>query len=333
MRTYILKRLLLMIPTMIAITTISFIVIQSAPGDPAKMAVRKAEQAGAVQEGGLSDEVIAQARKLYGLDKPLWKRYVLWLGDLAHGDFGYSYKDNRPVADKIVEVLPVTLQLNILAILIVYLVAVPAGVYSAVRQGTVMDQIVTLGFFILYSLPSFWAATMLLKYLAGGEGLDLFPVYGFESPGYDLLGPAGRLWDRLWHLVLPVTCLAYGGFASLSRFQRAGMLEVIRQDYITTARAKGLTERVVLLKHALRPSLIPMVTLFAGLLPSLIGGSIIIESIFSLPGMGKLSFEAVLSRDYPVVMALLTISAVLTLLGILLSDILYVIVDPRISFD
>lgn len=333
MRTYVAKRLLLMIPTLLAITVISFTFVQLAPGDPAKLAIKQAEQAASLQEGALSEEAIAHAKKLYGLDKPLPERFVVWLGGILTGDFGYSYKDNRPVWDKIRDALPVTIQLNVLSILAVYAFAVPIGVYSAVRRGTAADRTTTLLLFLLYSLPSFWAAMMLLKYVAGGEGLDLLPVYGFESPGAETLSRGARIADRLTHLFLPVVCLSYGGLAGLSRFQRSGVLEVLSQEYVTVARAKGLPERTVIMKHVFRNSLIPMVTLVAGLLPELIGGSVIIESIFSLPGMGKLGFEAVLSRDYPVIMALLTISAVLTLVGILLSDLLYVVVDPRISYE
>ncbi len=331
LREYLIKRLLLIIPTFLGITLITFLVIQLAPGSPAAMKLGVGEQ------GMLGDEVtreiVEQTNKLYGLDKPIWTRYGIWLKRVVTLDFGNSYKDHRPVIDKIWERLPITLELNIISIFLVYLIAIPIGVLSAVRQGSVGDRVTTVVLFILYSLPNFWVAILLIMFLGGGDFFDLFPVYGIASSGMEGASFIARLGDHLWHLVLPVFCLTYGSLAALSRFQRAGMLEVIRQDYIRTARAKGLPEKVVIFKHAFRNSLIPIVTLLGYLLPAMLGGSVIIESIFSIPGMGQLGFEAVLSRDYPVVLAIATISAFLTLLGLLVSDLLYVWVDPRISYE
>ncbi|MBI4460334.1 MAG: ABC transporter permease, partial [Acidobacteria bacterium] len=261
------------------------------------------------------------------------EQYWLWISKIARLDFGRSYKDNRPVMEKIWERLPITLQLNIISILLVYLVAIPLGIYSSTHQYSAADKTLTLGLFILYSLPSFWVATILILFLGGGDYLHLFPITGISSLDADQMSFGPWLWDRIWHLVLPVTCLTYGGLAYVSRQMRAGMLETIRQDYIRTARAKGLSEKVVVFKHALRNSLIPIVTLLGFLLPALLGGSIIIESIFSIPGMGALGFEAILSRDYPVVMAISTIAAFLTLIGLLISDLCYALVNPTISLE
>jgi peptide/nickel transport system permease protein len=290
------------------------------------------------RQGGVTDQAVAQAiveqtRKLYGLDKPLLVRYGIWLKQIATLNFGNSYKDHRPVMEKIWEAMPITLQISLLSIFLSYLIAIPMGVYSAVKQDSAVDRVSTVALFVLYSLPNFWVATLLIVYLGGGDYLDLFPIDGANSFDADPWPFWRWLSDRIWHLVLPVACLTYGGLASLSRYMRAGMIEVIRQDYILTARAKGLSEKIVVFKHAFRNSVIPIVTFLAFLLPAMIGGSVIVESIFSIPGMGKLGFEAVLSRDYPVIMAIATISALLTLVGILLSDILYVLVDPRISFE
>ena len=235
--------------------------------------------------------------------------------------------------DKIKEAVPITLLLNILSIFLIYLIAIPLGVYSAVRPRHWSDKAITLSLFVLYSLPSFWVAMLLIRYFASGEFLDLFPIVGIVSEGIEQLSIWGKIGNVLWHLVLPVTALTYGGFAFLSRFSRAQLLEVIRHDYIRTARAKGLTERTVILKHALRNALIPLLTLMSTLLPALIGGSVIIEQIFSIPGMGKLGFEAVLSRDYPTVMAIVSIQALLTLVSILITDLMYVVADPRISYE
>ena len=215
----------------------------------------------------------------------------------------------------------------------IWIIAFPIGIYSATHQHSRTDKAATVFLFTLYSLPNFWVATLAIVYLGGGDFLDLFPVFGLQTLGSENWTFWERLGDRARHLVLPVTCMTYYTLAALSRYMRSSMLEVIRQDYIRTARAKGLSERLVIYRHALRNSLIPIVTLMADLLPALIGGSIVIETIFSVPGMGQLGWEAVLLRDYPVIMAVFTISAFLTLLGILIADVLYTIVDPRIKYE
>jgi len=328
---YILRRLLLLIPTFFGITLVTFFIIQLAPGSPVSLKLMGPGGAG-VRSENISQEIVEQTKKLYGLDKPIPVQYFNWLKRLCRLDFGVSFKDHRPVSQKLLEAFPITLLLNILSILLIYLIAFPLGIYSAVRPRTLFDRVTTLGLFMLYSLPNFWVAMILIRYLAGGEFLDLFPVVGLVSDGIGTLPLSGQIANVAWHLVLPVTVLTYGGLAFLSRFARAQMLEVIRQDYIRTARAKGLSERVVILKHALRNAFIPILTLMSTLLPALIGGSVIVEQIFGIPGMGKLGFEAVLSRDYPTVMAIATISALLTLISILITDLFYVAVDPRISF-
>lgn len=331
MTHYIIRRLLWMIPTLIGITLVTFLIVQLAPGDPVK--ARMGLGGEALKAEGVAKEIIAEQRKLLGLDKPLWMRYPIWLSKLARLDFGRSFKDWRPVRTIILERLPITLQINLIAIFIAYVIAIPVGVHSAVRSGRPLERATTVTLFILYSLPSFWVAYILIYFLAGGSYLNIFPVAGISSPGAANMPYWRWFFDRLWHLILPVACLTYGGFAGLSRYMRTGMMEVLRQDYIRTARAKGLSERSVIFKHAMRNSVIPIVTILAGLLPSLIGGSVIIETIFNIPGMGRLGFNAVLSRDYPVIMAVATVSATLTLFGILLADVLYALVDPRIKYD
>jgi peptide/nickel transport system permease protein len=329
---YLVKRLLQVIPTLLGITLITFLIIQLAPGNPALLKLRMTGE-GQVSDNAISQQIIEQTKKLYGLDKPLPIQYLLWVKRVLTFDFGTSYKDHRKVWDKIAERLPVTLQINIISILLVYIIAIPCGIYSATHSGSWQDRVLTVFFFVLYSLPSFWVAVLLIMFLGGGDFWDVFPVYGISALGAESWSFSKWFLDRLWHLVLPVTCLTYGGLAYLSRLARSGILEVIREDYIRTARAKGLKERVVIYKHALRNALLPIVTLLAFLLPGMFGGSVIIESIFSIPGMGQLSFEAVLSRDYPVIMAIVTISAMLTLVGLLLSDILYAALDPRIKLE
>jgi peptide/nickel transport system permease protein len=322
---------MLIVPTFVGISLITFLVVQLAPGSPVYMKLRKGESGLASDRA--SQEIIEQTKKLYGLDKPILVRYVLWIGRLVRLDFGNSYKDQRPVREKILETIPVTLQIEIIVVFLVYLISIPIGVYSATHQRSYGDYAVTVVLFILYSLPSFWVAMLMIVFLGGGQFLNWFPIVGLSSFGAEAMPWSTWLLDRAWHLVLPVACLTYGGLAGLSRYARAGMIEVIRQDYIRTARAYGFSEKVVIFKYAMRNSLIPIITLLATLLPDLIGGSFIIESIFTIPGMGRLGFEALISRDYPLIMGILSVSAFLTLVGLILSDVMYAIVDPRIKFE
>lgn len=331
MKAYLIRRLLLVIPTFLGISLISFSVIQLAPGSPIYMKLRTAEQG--ISADANTQEILRQTKELYGLDQPIPIQYLKWLGRLVTLDFGESFKDHRPVRDKILEALPITLQLNIISIFLVYLISIPIGVYSSTHQRTWSDTFITIGLFVLYSMPSFWVAMLLLYFFGGGEWLNWFPVSGMNSIGAENFSWVQWLVDRAWHLVLPVFCLTYGGLAGLSRYARSGMIEVIRQDYIRTARAYGFSEKIVVFKYAMRNSLIPIITLLGTLLPALLGGSVIIESIFSIPGMGFRGFDALLSRDYPMIMGLLAVSALLTLIGLLLSDLLYAIADPRIKFE
>jgi len=452
MRTYILKRLLLVPPTLFGITIITFLIIQLAPGDPASMKVSPGVGGQQSATNAVSREIYEKTRKQFDLDKPFFMQYVRWVGrlfgvdvqvegakewydeevtallvskyaaenpgaieaqreqiqarvqgeregdepdaiakevtrqledwkagqaetkryryadevnairqkyladygeDFAEHfeysglalnktesggwyplDFGQSFKDDREVWERIGEKLPVSIELSLLSIFFAYIIAIPLGIHSAVSRGSFADSAITTVLFVLYSLPSFWVALMLLLYVSqGGVGLKIFPVEGLHGD----LGPnpGWFAWfiDHLWHLALPVFCLTYSSFAYISRQMRAGMLEVIRQDYIRTARAKGLDERVVIFKHALRNSLIPIITIVAFILPALIGGSVIIETIFNIDGIGKLSFQSIMERDYPIIMAIFTLTAFLTLIGILLSDLAYAVVNPTISFE
>jgi peptide/nickel transport system permease protein len=338
MSGYLIQRLLLMIPTFIGITLIGFLIMRLAPGDPAEL--RAAGGLGAAAGAGIStekrgavDEAMAQWRAQYGLDKPLHVQYWVWLKNLATLSFGESFKDSQSVWAKISERVPVTVMLNVWSLLVVYLVAIPLGVYSATHPNSLGDKVTTLAAFILFAVPLVWAATMAIVFICGGDFYYLFPPGGLESLEFS---ENWSIWkkfkDHAWHIFLPVVLLSYDGFAGLSRYMRSSMLEVLGQDYVQVARAKGLPERIVILKHVLRNSLIPQVTILASILPGLIGGSVIIETIFSIPGLGQLGFESVLARDYPTVLALFTVSAVLTLIGILLSDLLLAAVDPRIVF-
>lgn len=327
---YIVKRSVLMVITLLGIITMTFAIIHLAPGDPAEL---RQQSSSHLQSETAASKIIADTRKLYGLDKPIYMQYGIWLMRVFSLDFGHSYHDHRPVWDKIKEALPITIALNIIVLCIIYIVSIPVGIYAAIKPRTLMDRLSSIIMLILYSLPSFWVAMMLIVLLSGGDYANVFPIIGIVSDNWHELSLFGKIGNVIWHLILPIICLSYGGFAFLSRFSRATMLDILQQDYIRTARAKGLSEWAVILKHGLRNAGIPLITLMGTLLPSLIGGSVIIEQIFSIPGMGRLGFESVLSRDYPVIMAISVLSATLTLISMFISDLLYMWVDPRIDLS
>lgn len=334
MTQYVIKRILLFIPTLVAITLITFAISHLAPGDPTELKVGVSQESmRADEKSQLNQQAKEYYKQKWGLDKPIYVQYGIWLWNMIRGDFGNSFVDNRPVMGKIVERLPVSMPIILFSVMLQYLIAIPVGIYSAARQYSFGDRATTVLLFILYSLPTFWIATMSIVFLANVEYLKIFPTSGLTTLGSDSWSFGERLWDRIWHLILPVACFTYPTFAFLSRQMRSSMLEVIRQDYIRTARAKGLKERTVVLKHALKNSLIPIITLFANVFPALVGGSVIIETIFSIPGIGQLAFQAIVARDYPLVMAELVLAAFLTIVGLLVMDILYAFVDPRIAFS
>jgi peptide/nickel transport system permease protein len=275
-----------------------------------------------------SPKVIEQMMKNYDLDKPIYQQYFLWLKKLFTGKL-YSFKDGRPVLEKIEERIWNTLLLNLVAMIITFSLAIPLGVFSARRQYSFLDHIGTFGAYLGISAPTFWLAYLLIL---GTVQLFGYPVLGMRSFVTEDFTTAELVLDRIWHLMLPSIILAIHSIAGLSRYTRSSMLEVIRQDYVRTAKAKGLSEETVYYKHALRNALLPIITIFGFLIPDLIGGSIIMETVFAWPGIGRLSYQAVLARDYPVVMTILTISAVLTLLGNFMADILYGVADPRIRY-
>jgi peptide/nickel transport system permease protein len=321
MLTYLAKRLLMMVPLLIGITLISFVVIHLAPGEPTDLQTDLNPKASA--------EMRERLRERYGLDQPLYVQYGQWLGRLVQLDFGESFaQDHRPVFDKVVERLPVTIMINVLSIVAILTVAVPLGVLSAVRRNSPFDRATTVLVFAGFAMPSFWLALLLMDYL--GVRLGIFPIAGLKSIGFEYLSFGGQILDIIHHLILPVFVSAFGGLAGFSRYMRSNMLEVIRQDYILTARAKGLPEFQVIYRHALRNALLPVITILGLSVPGLIGGSVIFETIFAIPGMGKLFYDGVMMRDYPLIMGILVIGAVLTLIGNLLADVGYALADPRI---
>jgi peptide/nickel transport system permease protein len=316
------RRMVLCIPLLIGITCISFVVINLAPGEPVDL-----------QTGDLSIKATAQAkaalREMYGLDKPLHVQYWDWLTRIARLDFGRSFApDGKPVLQKIGERLPITLALNIIEMLIIIGVAVPLGILSATRQYSLFDKILTVFVFVGFATPDFWLALLLM--ILFGVQLGWLPISGLRSMNWEYLSVWQQQADILAHLVLPIVVATFGGLAGFSRYMRQSMLEVVRQDYIQSARAKGLSEETVIGKHALRNALLPVVTILGLSLPGLVGGSVIIEYIFAIPGMGQLMVQAVYMRDYPVIMGNLVIVATLTLLANLLADVAYGLIDPRI---
>jgi peptide/nickel transport system permease protein len=326
---YLFKRIFEMVPTLFGITLISFLILHLAPGKPTDV---------------LSDfnpKITPEARerleKMYNLDKPIVVQYGLWLKKIVKLDFGESFStDRRPVLDKIwdrKQPLPdrrlfITFMLNLITMVIILAIAIPLGISSATHQYSLYDKLTTTFVFLGFAMPSFWLALLLMMFF--GIHLDLLPLSGLKSMNYDSLPLFGKILDRINHLILPVFVSAFTGLAGDSRYMRSSMLEVIRQDYITVARAKGLSEKKVIYNHALKNAILPLITLIGLSVPGLIGGSVIMESIFGIPGMGQMFFMSVMTRDYPMVMSLLTIGGVLTLAGNLLADIGYMLADPRI---
>jgi len=322
MGLWLLKRLGSLILTFWGITLISFFIIHLAPGEPlSPMADFNPK---------FTPEMRQRLMAQYGLDKPLYVQYLRWMKGLLTLDLGRSFApDRRPVWDKIKERLPVTLLINGLSLLIIFVVALPLGIKAAVHEGSLFDRITTVFVFVGYAMPGFWLALLLMLLL--GIKWHLLPISGLHSlMGYEEMSLIQKILDWAKHLVIPLFVSAFGGLAGLSRFMRASMIEVLRQDYITTARAKGLPEHTVIYKHALRNALLPVITLLGLSIPGLVGGSVIFESIFSIPGVGQLMWQAVMARDYPLIMGNLVIVSVLTLLGNLLADICYALADPRI---
>jgi peptide/nickel transport system permease protein len=325
---YVLRRVLLAIPLVLGIVTLLFFVINLAPGDPTQLMVRP----------GMRADVIAQMRANFGLDQPLPIRYVKWLGALVRGDFGYSFTHGRPVAAVIGDMLPNTILLSVAALFVAFVIGILIGIVQAVRQYSLADQSLSVIALFFYSMPSFWLALMMiLTFALFARNVWEWPIYfppsGTRSIDYAAMGIGEKVVDRLRYLVLPVTSLSLVLAAGIARYTRGSMLEVVRQDYVRTARAKGLPERTVVFKHALRNALIPVITLLGLYLPVLFSGTVFIETVFAWPGMGRTIVEAIGTRDYPVVMATSLIFACLVVAGNLVADVLYAVVDPRIRYD
>jgi peptide/nickel transport system permease protein len=319
--TRLLTKLVWVLIVFLGITVISFVVIHLAPGSPTDLQTTLNPDAG--------NEARKRLEQIYGLDQPLHVQYVSWLSRIVRFDFGRSMSgDHRPVWDKIRERLPLTFGMNVAALVLTLLITIPIGVASAHWQGGVFDKAMTIFVFLGFAMPSFWLALLLMMWL--GIQLQVLPISGLTSLDFATYSPLGKLWDLSRHLAMPIFIYTFSSLAGMSRFMRASMLEVLRQDYILTARAKGLPLHTVIFKHALRNALLPVITILGLSIPGLIGGSVIIESIFALPGLGQLFYQGVLARDYPLIMGNLVLGAVLTLAGNLLADAAYGLADPRI---
>jgi peptide/nickel transport system permease protein len=325
---YIVRRILGAIPLVLGISTVVFFVVNLAPGDPAKYMLSP----------GMTAAALAQVRHNFGLDQPLLVRYLKWMGALLTGHLGYSYTYGRPVLGVLLDFLPNTLLLSGLALLLAFAAGIVLGTIQAVRQHSATDSGLSVVLLFFYSMPSFWLALMMiLVFSLWARNVWhwplWFPASGMHAASADLMSGGERLRDALMHLVLPVTSLALVLTAGIARYMRGSMLEVIHQDFIRTARAKGLPERTVIFKHALRNALLPVITLLGLYIPLLFTGTVFIEYVFSWPGMGKAIVDAIATRDYPLIMGGTVLFATMVVLGNLLADILYAVVDPRIRYD
>lgn len=321
MISYILRRIGVTIPLIFLGLTLTFFIIRLAPGDPTTKYINP----------DFDPEVKALMLKKFGLDKPLHVQYWRWLTHFVQGDFGISFDRSQPVVDVIKDAVGNTLILASLALIVSLLTGVILGILSAIRQYSKFDNVMTVTSLFFYSMPSFWLGLMLILIFA--LLFHILPAGGMVSINYEYLSPAGQLWDRVQHLILPVFVLGIASAASTMRYMRGSMLEIIRQDFIRTARAKGLNERKVMMKHATRNAILPVVTLLGLSIPFLVSGSVITEIVFAWPGMGRATINAIFARDYPVVIATTAIAFTMVMLGNLVADILYAVVDPRVRYD
>ena len=338
---YILKRILLIIPTLFGITVLCFVINITSPGGPIEQKIAELRFAGGISGSGgggsssdynVPEEVLESLKKQYGFDKPLLTQYFLWLKNISTLNFGRSFITEEPVIDMIGERLPVSLQFGIVALILTYLVCIILGVMSAVRKGTPFDITTSVLLIVFYAIPPLMLGILLKVFLAGGSYLDWFPLGDLYSDTYFEKNLWGRIWDRIHHFILPCLCYMIGAFTVLTQFMRNNLLDEINLDYVRTARAKGLSEKVVIYKHALRNALVPLATGLGNIFGVFLSGSLIIEKLFSINGIGLLAFNSALQRDYNVIMALIFIQSSIFLFGRLFSDVIYVVIDPRIDF-
>ena len=341
MFNYFVRRFLLIIPTFIGITLVVFTILQIVPGGPLEMEIMKLKMGGATEGASstststginIPESAMEEIKKYYGFDKPIHERYILWINNLAHLNLGKSYVYAEPVWDVITSRFPVSIYFGLISFVLTYLVCIPLGVFKAVKNGSKFDIMSSVLVFIGYSIPGFALGAFLLVLFGGGSFLDWFPLGGFRSVDFAEMSLGDKIIDQLHHTVLPVISYMIGSFATLTILTKNSVIENLSQDYIRTAFAKGISEKKVIFKHALRNSLIPIATGIGHFLSLILAGSFLIESVFNIDGMGLLGFKSVVNRDYPVVMGILVISTLLLLIGNIISDIIYALVDPRIRF-
>lgn len=342
MRAYFIRRVLLIIPTFLGITLLSFVVMHMVPGGPIEQAIMQLRMGGLTGEGGssssdffssaITNEAIEQMRKDYDFDKPVIIRYLKWLWNILHLDLGRSYSYGDPVWEVIKYRLPVSLYFGSIGFFMTYLVCIPLGVMKAVKHKKLFDTITSILVFVGYATPGFALGIVLLVLFGGGSFWDVFPLGGFVSDEFSELPFLSKVWDLIHHTILPVICYMISSFATLTILMKNSLLDNLSQDYILTAFSKGLSSRVVVFKHALRNSLIPLATGFGHFLSIILAGSFLIERVFNIDGMGLLGYTSIIDRDYPVVLGILVISSLLGLIGNILSDVCYVLIDPRIEF-
>lgn len=348
--SYLLRRLLLMIPTFFGITILCFGVFQIAPGGPVETYLAKVRFAGGAGAGGkgggesshggsgaasksVTDEVVEELKKRYNFDKPIHIRYFLWLKDLAQLEFGYSHTQGQKVLDVITSKLPVSIIFGVTSFFLTYLVCIPLGILKALRDGSRFDFLSSGFLFVLYSVPEFMLAILLIHFFAGGQYFEWFPIQGLHSLDWETFTFWDKTKDVIWHMILPLICYMIGNFTTLTILMKNSIIEQIKQDYVRSALARGVSRRTAILKHALRNAILPISTGFGGIILAFFGGSLLIEKIFNLDGIGKLLYQSTIERDYPVVMAVIAIMAILGQFALLLSDILYRVIDPRIDFS
>jgi len=338
MLVYFLKRLLISLPTLFGISLLCFVMVQLTPGGPVEMQIAQWRMSATGGETGsgnnspITDEQRQALIEYYGFDKPIITRYFLWLKKLVLLDFGESYQYSESVSTLIIKTLPVSISFGLVSFILTYLICIPLGIAKAIRHNTYFDSISSGVVFFLYSVPAFAFGIVLIVLFGGGSFWNFFPIQGMVSENFSELGTLAKIKDYFHHMFLPLTCYTIGSFATLTMLMKNSLIEQLRMDYIVTARAKGLSDRAIIYKHALRNALLPLANGFGQWIGLFFTGSILIETIFGLQGIGRLSYEAIINRDYPIVLANIIILSVVHIAGNLLSDILYIWIDPRIDF-
>lgn len=341
MRTYIIKRILLMIPTLIGLTVITFFLLQFVPGGPAEVELMKlqsgqfhgSESGSTVSGSKMTESAFQKIKEFYGFDKPVHIRYLIWVKGIGTGNFGTSTQFAEPVLSVVASRLPVSIYFGVIGLIITYIVCIPLGIMKAMKSGSKFDLFSSFFIFLCYSIPGWALGALMLVLFGGGSHWNIFPLGGFTSSNFDSLSFVDKVFDLVKHTFLPVLAYVISGFATLTILTKNSVIDVLSKDYIRTAYAKGLKNRKIIIRHILRNALIPLATGFGHFLSVLLTGSILIEKIFNIQGIGLLAFNSVLNRDFPVSMGLLVLSSLLLLLGNLITDLLYALADPRIRFE